>query len=377
MSRRRDHKKRVLRSGESQRKDGRYEYKFTDTDGIRKSVYSWRLVETDSIPVGKSDGDALRTQERQIQKKLQENLIALPQSVCLNDLFMTHMEISQMENSTRENYFYMWERFVKNALGKREAISIKKSTVKRFYASCKKNGLADGSIQGLHKMIHPSLQIAVEDGIIGKNPSDGCCADYRKPAREKEALTLEQERAFLEYLKKFGGMRTKQRYNLLFRVMLGTSCRIGEIIGLTWDNVDLKNRMIYIDHAILYRKKDGKMQFYASKTKSESGVRSIPMTQDVYECMRKLNEERFLHPSVCEIDGYKNFVFTSGKGNPLYPQNINKALYRIVECYNQEHEEPLPRISSHIFRHTGCTRMAEAGVDIKTMQQVMGIVIRR
>lgn len=91
MSRRRDNKNRVLKAGESQRKDGRYEYKFTDADGVRKSVYSWRLVETDSISAGKSDGDALRTLEAQIQKRQQDNLIAMPGDISLNELFQMHM----------------------------------------------------------------------------------------------------------------------------------------------------------------------------------------------------------------------------------------------------------------------------------------------
>ncbi|MGI6008218.1 MAG: hypothetical protein ACOX8E_12090 [Ruminococcus sp.] len=89
----------------------------------------------------------------------------------------------------------------------------------------------------------------------------------------------------------------------------------------------MKKRMIHIDHAILYRKKDGKMQFYASTTKSESGVRTIPMTQEVYECMCELQKERFLYPSTCEIDGYKNFVFTSGKGKSLYPYGRSRSGY--------------------------------------------------
>ena len=67
---RRDSRNRVLRTGESQRKDGRYLYKYVDADGKPQSVYSWKLVATDKVPTGKRDCIALRDKEREIQKAL-------------------------------------------------------------------------------------------------------------------------------------------------------------------------------------------------------------------------------------------------------------------------------------------------------------------
>lgn len=96
------------------------------------------------------------------------------------------------------------------------------------------------------------------------------------------------------------------------------------------------------------------------------------MTDDVYECMKELRKERLKRPSTVEVDGYKNFVFTSLRGKPLYPTSVNKILYRIVREYNETAEEKLPRISNHIFRHTGCTRMGEAEVDLSSMVYIMG-----
>lgn len=366
---RRDNKGRLLRMGESQRKDGKYEFKYVDFDGERKTIYSWRLVKSDSSPANKRQDLSLREKEEQIQTKLISGIVSKPHKKTLNDEFRVHMSIKKYENSTRENYEYMWEKFIQNTIGRADITMIKKSDIKKFYAEKSNAGLADGTIQMLHKMIHPSLQIAVDDELIRKNPADGCCKEYTSTSKEKVALTYEEEQEFLEYLQT---CRSRQQYNLLFRVMLGTSCRIGEIMGLTWADVDMKNRTVSIDHSVLYRKKDGKVQFYAKSTKSENGVRQIPMTEDVYECFKELSKNRFLHPSAVDIDGYQNFVFTSGKGKPLYPANINKALYRIVDRYNKETGKKLPRISNHIFRHTGCTRMAEAEIDPNTMMYVMG-----
>ena len=65
---RRDNKNRILRTGESQRKDGRYAYKYIDTFGKPQFVYSWKLVPTDKTPAGKRDDIALREKEKEIQK---------------------------------------------------------------------------------------------------------------------------------------------------------------------------------------------------------------------------------------------------------------------------------------------------------------------
>lgn len=367
--RRRDKKGRVLKNSEYQRKDGKYEYKYEDTDGGRKSVYSWRLVETDVTPAGKRHDKSLREKEEDIQKKLQDGLLVSSGNITLNELFAVHLEVCDLSNATEENYRYMWKRFVQNTIGGRNVTKIKKSDILRFYAQQQERGLADGTIHVLHKMIHPALQIAVEDRIIRDNPASGCCKKYSEKEREKHALTVDEMNTFLDCVHKY---RSGHRYELLFRVMLGTACRIGEIVGLTWNDVNMAEKIIKIDHSISYRRKDGRAQFYAKKPKTEKGIRVIPMTQDVYECFCKLEEERPLYPSTITIDGYSDFVFTAKSGRPIYPININKALYRIVDKYNETAEVPLPHISNHIFRHTACTRMAEAGMDINAMRYIMG-----
>lgn len=63
---RRDNKNRILRTGESQRSDGKYMYRYVDSNGKTQSIYSWRLVGTDPVPAGKKDNGALRDKEKLI-----------------------------------------------------------------------------------------------------------------------------------------------------------------------------------------------------------------------------------------------------------------------------------------------------------------------
>lgn len=367
---RKDKKGRILKDGESQRKNGQYEYKYIDTDGGRKSVYSWRLVSSDVTPPGKKVDMPLRDKENEIRKKLDDKLIVSAKKTTLNQLFKIHMEIVKLSNATRENYQYMWKKFVQNTLGVRNVQTLKKSDILIFYSDMKKRGLADGTIQIFHKMIHPSLQLAVEDHIIRDNPSDKCCREYSgKDAVEKAALTVEEVEIFMRELRKYDW---RQDYEPLFRIMLGLACRRGEIIGLTWNDVNMKDRTVTIDHSVLYKYKDGKRVFYAKTTKTNN-ARVIPMTQEVYKCFKMLQKSRLQHVSTAEVDGYRDFVFTATNGKtPLYPDNLNIIIRKVMTRYNANADVPLPSISTHTFRHTGCTRMVEAGIDIKTICYIMG-----
>ena len=100
------------------------------------------------------------------------------------------------------------------------------------------------------------------------------------------------------------------------------------------------------------------------------------MTQEVYECFLKLHKKREKILTTAKVDGYSDFVFTSANGTtPLYPDNLNIFLGKVVSRYNKNAKEPLPKISTHTFRHTGCTRMAEAGIDINTLCYIMDIKV--
>ena len=71
---RRDNKNRILRTGESQRSDGKYMFRYVDGNGKTQCIYSWRLVSTDPIPYGKRDKGALRDKEKLIQRDLNDNI---------------------------------------------------------------------------------------------------------------------------------------------------------------------------------------------------------------------------------------------------------------------------------------------------------------
>ncbi len=115
MSKRRDSKKRILQNGESQRKDGKYEFKYVDANGTRRSAYSWKLVATDRVPEGKRCELSLREMEKQIRRDLEDGIcIYTADNVTLNQLFDIYMSTKVLKQSTRTNYRYMYKKSQSN-----------------------------------------------------------------------------------------------------------------------------------------------------------------------------------------------------------------------------------------------------------------------
>lgn len=166
---------------------------------------------------------------------------------------------------------------------------------------------------------------------------------------------------------------------------LSTALRIGEIIGLTWNDIDLKNNLIHVRRQLIYRDFGDGYKLHVELPKSRSGNRDISLTAIARKSLLKQKELDFvLGKRVKErpIEGIKGFVFITSNGTPILPFNFNDVLRNITNAYNKkesklaaaEHREPilLPHITAHILRHTACTRMAEAGMDPKILQGIMG-----
>ena len=173
-------------------------------------------------------------------------------------------------------------------------------------------------------------------------------------------------------------------YAPMFTVLLETGLRCGELIGLTWGDVDMANRELTVDHQLIYKDWGEGYSFRASKPKTKAGVRTIPFTENVYRAFTEQRKINFMlgRRSTEEIDGYSDFIFLAKTGRPLMPSAVNNVIYNVVDKYNKEevakakkeHRKAglLPRISVHNLRHTACTNMAKQGMNVKVLQYIMG-----
>lgn len=217
------------------------------------------------------------------------------------------------------------------------------------------------------------------------NPTDGVMAEIKKSHSwekpKRHALTEAQQNEFLDFV---SGSPTYRHWMPLFTIMLGTGTRVGEVLGLRWEDCDFKQNIIDINHNLIYRQQEsGKMEFHITTPKTKAGTRIIPMFSDVRAALLQIRlecmEEGFNN---CDIDGYTNFIFKNRFGEMLSPHCVNRAIDRIVRDHNteelehakKEHREPilLPHFSAHNLRHTFCTRLCENETNLKVIQEIMG-----
>lgn len=385
---RKDSKGRNLRDGEDQMTDGRYRFRYYDRNGKRQAVYSWRLVPTDKAPAGKRDGLCLREKEADIQKDSQDGIDGRKaDKIVLNDMFELYMAGKyELKQSTRTNYTYMYKNYVSESLGMKRLGSIKYSDIKAFYNSLiKDKGFKPNSMEIINTILHPVFNLAVRDGYIRTNPTDGVMAEIKKSHNwekpKRHAMTEEEQSAFVAFV---ASSDIYSHWMPLITTFLGTGCRVGEIIGLRWCDCDFDNGTISINHNLIYRQQDeGSCEMHITTPKTSAGCRTIPMLKDVRSALIQEKKRQMKEGySTAEIDGYTGFVFTNRNGYVHNPQTINRALERMRLAFNQEeqekakleHREPVEirHFSVHNLRHTFCTRFCENETNIKVIQEIMG-----
>lgn len=328
---RKDNKGRNLKTGEYQRSDGRYEYRYKDEiTGKRNSVYAMELAE-------------LRELERKINKDMDDQIItdASVKKLTVNTLFERYIATTNIRERTKKNYIGMWNHRVRNTLGNIRVVDFKTSHVRTFFSQISDEGLAHSTIKGFYAMLNPSFEMAVADEIIRKNPVTGTLGDYGAPAKEKEALTLEQQEKLLKFVE---NSKVYKPHLPMMQIMFGACLRVSETIGLTWSDVDMKNRGIHVGGQLVYYEGDEGYCFHDSETKTDAGIRTIPMTQTVYDAFCKQKELNLMLglQSNVEIGGRSGFIFNTKHGRPIMPEGVNSFLKNIVN----------PKVMQYVMGHS-------------------------
>lgn len=366
---RRDNKGRKLFNGESQRKDGKYEYKYQDAWGKRKTVYSWKLTPTDRVPVGKRDDISLREKIKQIQKDLNSNIT--PDGGNFTVLELVEKYISQktgVRHNTRSNYNFVVNVIKKEAFGQKRIDKIKVSDAKEWLIKMQQiDRRGYSSIHTIRGVVRPAFQMAVDDDLLVKNPFEfQLNTVVVNDSVTREAITRQQERDFLEFVK--NDQHFCKYYDGIY-ILFKTGLRISEFVGLTKKNLDFENNRIIVDHQ-LQRTRD--MKYIIEDTKTESGERMVPMTPEVKEAFQRILANRKNPKVEPMVDGYSGFLYLDKNGRPMVALHWEKYFQHIREKYNKIYRIQMPKVTPHVCRHTFCSNMAKSGMNPKTLQYIMG-----
>lgn len=364
---RRDNKNRILQTGESQRKDGRYAYKYVDNSGEPKFVYAWKLVPTDKTPAGKREDLSLREKEKEIQKDLDDGIDTISKKMTVCELYAKHIrQNGNVKANTKHSRNHLMKIIKSDKLGACSIGNVKKSAAKEWVLRMKEIGFAFNTIKNYKATLSAAFQSAVQDDCIRKNPFEFNVEKViEDDTPKKEALTPEQEQSFITFVK---NDNIYHKYYDEIIILLETGLRISELCGLTEADLNMNDRILTIDHQLLYVKEAG---YFIADPKTKSGRRDIYINDIVYEAFTRVLQ-RNVKCNV-EIDGYTSFLFCTRNGKPRVAVNYDTLFRNIKEKHNKCCKIELPSATTpHTMRHTFCTNMANAGMNPKALQYIMG-----
>lgn len=351
---RRDNKGRILRTGESQRKNGMYEFRYTDANKKRRSIYDMDLMK-------------LRQKEDEIKLLRHEGIDYAGGEITVIQLLERYISLKRgVRYNTTTGYKFVMSVVKKESFGQRIIRDIKMSDAKLWFIKLYDDGYSYSTIASIRGVVKPAFQMAYTEDIIRRNPFEFRLDIIPNNTQKRVALSPKQQEQFLEFTK---NDKHFCRYLDEIKILLETGMRISELCGLTIADLDFDRRRIRVDHQLV-RTQDGKC--YIEKTKTECGCRYIPMSDEVYESFYNILSNRKKQKKEIMIDGYAGFILLDKNGNPKVAMHVQKVVQRLCEKYNEENIIPLPHITPHVFRHTFCTNMANAGMDLKSLQYLMG-----
>lgn len=356
---RRDTKNRILRNGESQRKDGRYA--FIDANGQIQFDYSWKLEKTDKLPTGKRDDISLREKEKMIQRDIYDGIVPNGGEMTVLQLVKKYvLQKTGVRHNTEAGYKTVINIITKESFGKQRIDKVKISDARAWLIKLQKDGRSYSSIHSIRGVVRPAFQMAVDDDLIRKNPFEVIVND----SVTREAITRKQERAFLEFVK---NDKHFSRYYEGIYILFKTGLRISAFVGLTTQDIDLKKQTINVDHQL-----QRTMEYMIEDTKTNAGTRVLPMTDDVYECFKSILENRPKPKVEPMIGGRMGFLYLDKNGRPMVAMHWEKYFQHICQKYNSIYKVQMPKVTPHVCRHTYCSNMAKSGMNPKTLQYLMG-----
>lgn len=266
--------------------------------------------------------------------------------------------------STFQGYISLYETHIKDSdIGKMPLKDIKPIHLNSFLNTLKSKGkytygeaLAASSIKKIKFLLSNSFESAIHNNLIIYNPMTS--PDIKTPlnvkkAKERKALTLEQQKAYLLACE-------SQKYGLLYILALSTGLRMGEIIGLKWKYVDFQNKTLQvvetIKYSTVYNSDGSKHKEHVVKApKSDKSKRFVPLPNFLITRLKEL-----------KLQSTSKYVFATSGNTPLNQGNINRGHTAICTRAGME---PIP---FHCLRHTYATRLLEAGENFKTLQELLG-----
>lgn len=330
--------------GISQRKDGLYTARFTDKSGKRRQQYFKKLQEC-------------RQWLADAQFEDEHGGINACGNMTVSSWFeywIDNIKSASAKKNTISNYKNRYKQSIEPYIGNMLLQDVKPLHCQNILNAMVNSGYKNSTIDLARTAMKILFEDAVENEIIIRNPvKNSVQCTQGKESGTKTAMTVEEQKNFLSYAK-------ESSYYCQYAFVLQTGIRVGELVGLQWADIDFENRILRISRTV--NQIDG--EWITGTPKSRAGQREIPLTVEAVNILSSVKESR--KPLTIVPMQFHDTVFVSRTGKPVDNSSYNAALRKICD------KAGMPRISMHTLRHTFATRCIEAGMQPKTLQEILG-----
>lgn len=290
------------------------------------------------------------------------------------DYWYKHYVVGKTRTSTRVNDESIIKHHIKPALGRVKLKDLRGINIQPFYNQLlidgrvdKKGGLSAKTIKNIHVVLHRALEQAMKNELIMRNPLYSVSLP-RAVKKEIQILSPEEQKRLLEVC-----CKGEDPFYMAILLTLYSGLRMGELLGLTWDNVDFNNNRISIkkqasrlkDYSVGAKNKT--KLFLRDETKSNCSERRIAIAKVI---MERLKEHQNYQSRFCKRlgEGFNqyNLVFIGATGGIVDPATFRDFYLRALKQAN------ITSKTFHALRHTFATRALESNVNIKVVSEILG-----
>ena len=315
--------------------------------------------------------------KKEAETKLNEILYKLENGYTISsDMFISDYLDMWLEDYIKDvrsdntyiKYKNICDKYINPVLGTTKLSELKVIHIEKLIRDFRKEGLNPTSIQNYYGVIRTSLNKAVKLQLLNDNP----CKFVDTPKRSKfKANILSVEEFYLIYDKLNAEFYEDYIFQLALDIALETGLRRGEMCGLTWKDVDFKNKCIYVRQALIRVNNT----YTISSLKTESSYRSLPISDtllnklEAHQKRQKVNKLKYGEAYLKNVFNKKEYdlVFTWENGRFIIPSNFLQRLKRMLDYCDIN-----KNIRWHDLRHTNATLLLEGGANMKTVQERLG-----
>ena len=277
--------------------------------------------------------------------------------------WMTTYKLKNVSSNTYSRYLILMNNHIIPNIRGLKLSNVKSMHIQKIYNKLSEEGMSYSSLKHAHSIFNQALDCAVRENLISKNFATYTVRKKPRQEKEVEVFTPEEQQKILDNLE-------ITPIGVLIKTAIGTGCRLGELLGLSWDDIDFKNNIINIRNG-LHKEKifsdDGKKiigyELQIGVLKTHTSKRTIPIADSTASFLMKykLRQREFI-----KSDLYPNLVFLSEAGTLWDESNARKMYMKFLKQIG------VPCRKFHALRHTYATRLLENGIHPKVAQELLG-----